>query len=315
MTALTSCSQKSPFLTSTPGWQALCLAWWAVEALCRRQLVGCAAAHACPARCPADTLRRSGAAYLGVSPRHLPLHLPPYQPTVQISELKAINLSPASCCQGLRIMVWLAHMAMAFAQVTGYPMPPYVKCDLMGSALMDLGGMLSDRRKLAEATTVAQRRQEAAGLASALSAADLLRLCLMLHCRFARLAARETAAVLGRRTARMHELLQASLDDVQLLIALEGGGPVPPCYLRWRGSNHCDLEQHSQSVTGFEAALAACDASPGARPAGGLSLVLSGASFVQSLPCHPACAGLRFPRSRLQPAWWRQALQWAWQTS
>lgn len=133
---------------------------------------------------------------------------------------------------------------------------------MVEEALEVLDTLCSDQCWVAEAAADAERHQQSAGLASRLSTADLQRLCLLLHLRCASMAACSARQVSGQQ-ARAQELQLAALADVDKLVSLQGGGPAPLMYLHWRGVIQNERRLHTQSVASLEAALAACQATPG----------------------------------------------------
>lgn len=159
----------------------------------------------------------------------------------------------------LKILGMLGHLCSAEALIRLPDLPDHECLDLLQSVMNDLKDLHSDRRGLARVAAETERHQQAAGLASHLSAVDLQRLVLLLHNRCARHAARGLASAFGQ-DLRAPQLQQWAQNDIEQLIALEGGGPTPPCYLRWRGRNAAELLQHQQAVASYEAALLACDA-------------------------------------------------------
>lgn len=185
-------------------------------------------------------------------------------------------------CQGLRIMALLATIATAERLVRS-GMPQDAKVPLYHSTLADLGRLLSDRRHLAEAAAEAEHRQQAAGFAGHLSAADLQRLTLLLDHRLARGFSQLLNCVAPQPGVDAAQLLQRALGDIDQLIALEGGGPTPARYLRWRGTNLTDLAQgvpggpqHRLAAAAFQDALAACETNRGERRGQWLRVAVGG---------------------------------------
>lgn len=175
----------------------------------------------------------------------------------QIDAVERAGIAAASW--GLKILGVLAHIANAEIAIRSPSLPASERQELLQSSVGDLRGLLSDRRQLAAAAAEAERRQEAAGLASRLSATDLQRLCLLLHHRCIRHAVRAMAAVCGQGL-HVPELQQWAQADVEQLIALEGSS-TPSIYLRWRGRNAAELGLQRRAMADYEAALAACEAS------------------------------------------------------
>lgn len=140
-----------------------------------------------------------------------------------------------------------------------------------------MGGILSNAT-LPGAAANAERHQEAAGLASRLSAAELQRFAVLLRLRSA-----HAASVQLRETqpARAAELVRSALASVERMITLEGGRPTPPFHLRWCGFIRYQLGLLAPAAADFEAALAACATQPGKK----LSWRGIGS---QLLPCSPA---------------------------
>ncbi|PRW57503.1 putative splicing factor 3A subunit 1 isoform A [Chlorella sorokiniana] len=172
---------------------------------------------------------------------------------------------------GLHLMAVLGHIADAEIRSRSGPMPEQLLVPLLTSTLRDLQGMLADRGRLASAAGEAEERQLAAGLATPLSAADLQRLALLLRFRCARHMNQSTLR-LGMAAPELLQLEGAINDE---LIALEGDGPMRPCFLRRRGISISERLQHSKGLplfgpplqpgaaaAAYEAALVACESSP-----------------------------------------------------
>lgn len=135
-------------------------------------------------------------------------------------------------------------------------MPQHMQQQLM-EVVLEVLDTLGSSGSVAAMAADAERHQQAAGLASPLSAVELQRLRLLLH----HACAWHLASLVQRGSA--HALLRRSLADFDQLIELEGSGPSLPCLLRWRAFIHGEMSELATAVADLKAALTACSASPG----------------------------------------------------
>lgn len=147
-------------------------------------------------------------------------------------------------------------------------LPPPSILEITRPALEWLEDWMRDPR-LALKAAAAEWHQRAAGLASCLSAAELQLLVFLLHNRCARHAARAHG---GAQDAHARQLLQTALADLDRAVALEGGSPTP-ALLRWRGFSRTELGMVAPAAADLEAALAACEAHPGAKACGACGML------------------------------------------
>lgn len=197
----------------------------------------------------------------------LTLSSPPL--AAQIMETE--RASVAAGAQGPRLLAVLGHIANAEIRCRG-GLPEPLEKQLLAATLHDLRGIHADSDAFFHTAGDAERHQAAAGLDSRLSAAELHRLALLLHFRCTRHANR-SPPLLGMAVP---QLQQEEGGISEQLIALEGSGPMRPCFLRRRGLNLSERLHNSQGLplfgqalqpdaaaAAYEASLAACESSRG----------------------------------------------------